>query len=96
MAREIIETEADWQAQDDARALAQAEEIKADKPRLDKAQQAAKKMADEEAERAKAMRKVAGRKRQSSSGEGKKSTRKTARGVTQGAPGNKFNVFEKI
>jgi hypothetical protein len=81
------ETEAEWQAEDDARALAQAEEIKSDKPRMDKARDAAKKMADEEAERARAMRKVAGQRTQH------RSDRK--QGEVQ-KPVNRFNVFEKL
>jgi membrane protein involved in colicin uptake len=93
-------TEAEWQAEDDARSLAQAEEIKADKARLDKAQSAAKRMADEEAERAKAMRKVAGRKKSQPSGGGgskrKPMSTRLNEAPVQGAPGNSFNVFEKV
>jgi hypothetical protein len=89
-------TEAEWQAEDDARSLAQAEEIKADKPRLDKAQDAAKRMADEEAERAKAMRKVAGRKKSGSTQEKRKPVFNGPAEVAQPSVGGKHNVFQKI
>jgi len=49
----------EWRARDDADTLARAEEIKADKTRLDTAQAAATKMAEDKAEEAAAMRKVA-------------------------------------
>lgn len=42
-----IKTEAEWRRQDDARTLAQAEEIKADPARLNGAQQAAQRMIEE-------------------------------------------------
>ena len=48
-----------WQAEDDARILADSERIKNDAERLTNAKAAAQRMADEEVERAKAMRKVA-------------------------------------
>lgn len=51
-----------WRAESDARTLADAQRIKEDLPRLESAQEAAKRMADEEAEKAKAMRKIAGKK----------------------------------
>lgn len=86
MARNIPATEAEWQAEDDARALAQAEEIKTDRTRLQKAQDAAKKMADEETERARAMRKVANQRKQRTGGPR----------APRDRPVNQFNVFEKI
>lgn len=49
----------DYMAQDDARTLARAAEIKADKPRLKKAVGAAKGMAKEEMSEAKSMAKIA-------------------------------------
>lgn len=52
-------TEKDWQAQDDANTLARAAEIKADKARMAKASQAAKKLVEEAAARAKAMKQIA-------------------------------------
>lgn len=48
-----------WQAQNDAETLARAAEIKADKKRMAKASQAAKKLVDEAAARAKAMKQIA-------------------------------------
>jgi len=55
-------TEAEWQAFDDARTLARAETIKADKGRFNKASTAAKRILAEEKEETKAMAKVAGKK----------------------------------
>jgi len=52
--------EAMWQAENDARTLANAEAIKADKGRLERARAAAKRMAQQEREQANAMNKVAG------------------------------------
>jgi len=51
-----------WKAENDARTLVDAEAIKADEPRMKKAQAAAKKMLDEEQARAEAMKKIAGAK----------------------------------
>ena len=51
--------DAKWQAESDARTLAEAKRIMADNSRLTAAQIAAKVMADKEEEEAKAMRKVA-------------------------------------
>lgn len=88
MVLDVPASEARWRAEDDARALAQAEEVKADKARLSKAQEAAKKMADEDAARVRAMRKVAG-----------KRTRQPPDGGSGGGkpkPVSQFNVFEKI
>ena len=87
-----------WQAEHDARTLAEAEQIKQDEKRLADAQTAAKRMADEEAEKAKAMRKVAGRKGspagQSRSGEKKKS--KQVKVTTEKNGSGTFNVFNRI
>lgn len=95
----ISADEKKWRAQDDARMLAEAEQIKQDQTRLDAARQAAKEMADEETERAKAMRKVAGRK----TGGGQSPTRprddrhSVASKSSQGSgTNNRFNVFKKI
>ena len=54
-----IKTEADWQAEDDAYALKQAEMIRKDLPRFSKAIAAAKKMAEEKAKEKEALDKVA-------------------------------------
>ena len=51
----------DWEIRDDARTLARAEEIKADKERLADAQKMAKKIAQEEINRMNGMLKVAGK-----------------------------------
>ena len=51
----------DWEIRDDARTLARAEEIKADKERLADAQMMAKKIAQEEINRMNGMLKVAGK-----------------------------------
>ena len=51
--------EAHWQAQNDARTLADAEVIKNDADRLKAATEMAKRMADEKVEEARAMSKVA-------------------------------------
>lgn len=52
----------DWEKRDDARTLAQAEEIKADKQRYADATAMARQMADEEIKRAQSILKVAGKK----------------------------------
>ena len=51
----------EWEKRDDARTLARAEEIKADKERLADAQKAARDIASEEIERVKGIIKVAGK-----------------------------------
>jgi hypothetical protein len=57
----ISADERQWRAEEDARVLAEAQRIAQDKDRLNKAAEAAKRMAEEEAERVKAMRNVARR-----------------------------------
>lgn len=52
----------EWEIREDARTLARAEEIKADKERMRDATQMAQKLADEEMKRINGMMKVAGRK----------------------------------
>ena len=52
----------EWEIREDARTLARAEEIKADRARMKEAQQMAQKMADEDIKRVSGMLKVAGRK----------------------------------
>ena len=51
----------EWEKRDDARTLARAEEIKADKQRLADAQKAARDIANEEIERVKGIMKIAGK-----------------------------------
>ncbi len=58
---EPMKTEAEYQAEWDARTLADAERIKADKARLKKAEDAATKIVNEQNKEAQAMRKVAGK-----------------------------------
>ena len=58
----------EWEIREDARALARAEEIKADRARMKEAQQMAQKMADEDIKRVSGMLKVAGRKPPKQSG----------------------------
>jgi hypothetical protein len=58
----IQDEEKKWRAQDDARALAQAEEVKADESRFSAAKSAAAEMVAEEEKRLQGMRKVIGRK----------------------------------
>lgn len=52
----------EWEIREDARVLARAEEIKADKKRMSEATQMAKQLADEELKRINGMVKVAGMK----------------------------------
>ncbi len=56
----MMNDEKKWQREDDARTLAQAEEIKADQSRLDGARSEAAEMAKEQDNRTKALRRVAG------------------------------------
>lgn len=79
-----------WRAEDDARTLAEAERIKEDAARMTAAKEAAKRMADEEMERTKAMRKVAGQKTPSQGSQPRE-------GMGKPRPKNSgFNVFQKI
>ena len=55
----VTMTDADFEAQTDARALAQAEIIKSDAGRLKRASMAARKLAPEEAERAAELARIA-------------------------------------
>lgn len=57
--RPISAEEAEWRRQDDARTLARAEEIKADKERLAEAHRGAKEILEKEATRLKGLSKVA-------------------------------------
>lgn len=53
-------TEAQWEAESDARTIAEARAIKLDGPRLRRAQKAARKMVAEEQEKLSGLRQVAG------------------------------------
>jgi len=62
MATNKVKTEKEWMAEDDARVMAQYEEIIADSQRKARAVKAAKNMASDLNKRANAMNKVAGTK----------------------------------
>lgn len=55
----MSEDEKDWRAEDDARTLSNAEAIKADPERMDRAAKAAKRMLEEEKARTEGLQKVA-------------------------------------
>ena len=61
MAKSVVAQQREWQKEDDARVLAEAKQIQADPTRMKGAQEAAKRMSDEAAKRAKALGQVAGR-----------------------------------
>jgi hypothetical protein len=84
-------TDKEWRAQDDARALVQAELIKKDEERLTLAQEAAAKMAEREREEAKLMQRVAGKKKTRNAGGNKKTDQDPP-----GRRGSSHNVFKKI
>jgi hypothetical protein len=82
-----------WQAENDARTLAEAEQIKEDKTRLEAAQSAAKRMLEEEEERTRAMRKVARKKRAT----GSTGVRKNVEAKKREKPKKyKFNIGKRI
>lgn len=87
-------TESDHRARWDAETLAQAELIKDDPNRLDKAKSAAKVLADKEAKETKAMRKVAGK--ETTKRKEQKASSKGTTGVIGKGAANNFNVFKKI
>lgn len=60
--RKLTKQEQEWQAQDDARVLAQANVIQGDNSRLTKASKAADQMAQEATKQAEAMKRVANKK----------------------------------
>ena len=72
MATNKIKSEKDWMAEDDARTMAQYEEIMADAQRKSRAVKAAKSMASDLNKRANAMNKVASNKSGSNKGSKKK------------------------
>jgi hypothetical protein len=86
-------SDAEWQAKDDARTLAEAEEIKMDKERLERAKAAANKILEEKREEAKAMAKVA-RKSPDKNGGGKRASPKNKRNKKAKSTG--MNVFGRI
>jgi len=72
MATNKVKTEKDWMAEDDARTMAQYEEIIADSQRRARAVKAAKDMASDLNKRANAMNKVASNKSKATSTRSKK------------------------
>ena len=72
MATNKIKTEKEWMAEDDARTMAQYEEIMADSARKARAVKAAKDMASDLNKRASAMNKVASNKSKTTSSRSKK------------------------
>ena len=87
----------EWQAEDDARTLATARIIYDDPGRLERAQQKAKKMAEEKKEEANAMGKVAGSKKmpQISGGNSASMTTKKKEASGTGSGGSHY-VFKRI
>lgn len=72
MATNKVKTEKEWMAEDDARVMAQYEEIMADSQRKARAVKAAKDMASDLNKRASAMNKVASNKSKTTSSRSKK------------------------
>lgn len=72
----IIKSEKDWQAEDDARIMAQYEEIMTDSQRKSRAVKAAKSMASDLNKRASAMNKVASTKSSKSTSKSKSNKKK--------------------
>lgn len=93
----LAQDEKRWRAESDARTLAEAETIKQDEKRLSDAQVAAKRMAEEEAERLKAMRKVAGRKGTTATNQKQTSGSAVEPKIIKGSGGSsKHKVFQRI
>jgi hypothetical protein len=95
---QMTRQEREWRAQDDARTLATAEVVKNDPTRLSAAKVAAKRMAEEEKDSAKAMTRVAGIRKAntlSNDKEGDVDSKKKARRSSQ-KPKNAHNVFNRI
>jgi hypothetical protein len=88
----------EWRARDDARSLAEAEEIKQDTARLQKAQAAAKKMLDEKKDEIAGLRKAAGKspKNNQSAKRKQKLSNATKGGKHKAPTTNNFNVFKRI
>jgi len=89
------QTEAQWQAEYDARSLAEAEKIKNDPRRLERAQTAAGRLAEKEKEEAKAMSKVAGGRSRGISMDKLKHKPVIEKAATMPTKTG-YNVFEKI
>lgn len=89
-------TDKEYEARWDAETLANAERIKADPTRLSSAQSAAKAMAEQQDEKQKAMRKVAGRKPTRSPDPPKAFQGRSGPNNPPPKQGSGFNVFQKI
>ena len=100
-------SEKEWQAWDDAQALARAKMIEADKDRYESAKAAARKIVEEKKEETDAMRKVAGKSGSRSKGENSqrqnppsgvesKTLPSRKRGASKTTSGNNYNVFKRI
>jgi len=95
---QMTKQEKEWQAKDDARTLATAEVVKNDSARLSAAKVAARVMAEEEKEEAKAMTRVANMRKtntlsSSPSNDKEGSEKKPKR---RAKPKNVHNVFNRI
>jgi len=93
---QMTKQEKEWRAKDDARTLATAEVVRNDPTRLSAAKVAAKQMAEDEKEEARAMTRVANMRRtntlsSSSDGDGEKKSKRA-----KPKPKNPHNVFNKI
>jgi len=86
-----------WRAEEDARILADAKRIESEPGRLEAATTAAKRMADEEAERTKALRQVASRSKTRKPGaKSKDPLSKEPVNKGAGRKSSKHNVFQRI
>ena len=92
-ARTFPRTDAEFEAKWDAETLAKADLIKKNPGRLEKAQVAAGKIAEQEREEANAMSRVAGRKRATGTGSGGSKPK-----IVENSSGKQsgHNVFQKI
>ena len=84
-----------WQAESDARTLAEADVIKQDKPRLDAAATAAQRMAEKQREEAAAMSRVA-KKKPAQTSTGSTDPVSTGKTSTKKKKQNTFNVFSRL
>lgn len=96
--RQMTRQEKEWQAQDDAHTLANAEVVKNDPTRLSAAKSAALKIADEEKDRAEAMGHVSKiRKSKTLEGSGEQGEDKPkAKQKQKAKPKNVHNVFNRL
>lgn len=90
--KQLTKQEREWRAQDDARALAESEVIKADAIRLKEAKVAAARMAEEERDKASAMVRIARMRGKGQVVEGKEKVKSKKVKVSVA----KHNVFNRI